>query len=293
MLFTFGLGVLVAEPPALAAKNERSAARKKAKGGRRTTSPPARPPPNEPTPPEPTPATTDVKAADARDGDKQAASQKAQASTAPAQIDEPKRDGPTAVDREPQSADAGAKIATAPQSDRIGLSFSVHGGALAMLPARDFGVTWSVGGEVRERFPFLRRTLALAVAFDFFEPASSAGGTSQRAGGDIDYRVSLRAFQLSADLLVFLPLGLPIDFYAGGGYSAFFFSANESAFGVDQSELQLRHGFRARLGIEWPFHRLLFLAIEAVYHYATVAFRITGPLNVGALQGRLVFGVEL
>lgn len=195
----------------------------------------------------------------------------------------------------PASPTLAAPTQTAPAPEQkptpIGLGAALKGGVL--VPTNKLVTSATIGGEIRERFPFLHRVLALSVDFDYFEPRLSAGGSSPTVSGAYTYRVSARALALGVDVLAFLPLDWLVDLYGGVGYGAFFYDLTSTAFGAKQSELQLRHGLRVRAGVLWPFWRPLYLGAEVLYQYAAFDFLITGPSNAGTIVATLFVGFEL
>jgi hypothetical protein len=198
---------------------------------------------------------------------------------------------PKAQDPTPPEQNVVVQAAPAPlEKKSIGFGVNAHGGLHASLDG--LPLTFSVGGEIRERFPFLKRSLALAASFEYFQPEQTRVANAS-AVGDFSYRAALRVFQVSADLLFFLPLGLPVDLYLGAGYSLFILQASVTAFNLTQSEAQLAHGVRGRVGVQWPFFYPLYVALEAQYHWVDFTFDITGRTNFGSVLGTLLFGFEL
>jgi hypothetical protein len=189
------------------------------------------------------------------------------------------------VTEDPAASDAPVK------REPIGIGLNAKVGLL--VPTNKLGPTVVVGVEVRERFPFLKRMLGLALEFNYFEPQLRGSGSDPAVGGDFSYSASARAYQLAVDALFFLPLNLPVDLYAGIGYSVFFYTTTERAFNAQTSEAQARHGLKARAGVQWPFWGPLYASFEVVYNYAAFDFLITGPVNAGAINLNVNFGFEL
>ncbi|MCC6807532.1 MAG: hypothetical protein IT381_08915 [Deltaproteobacteria bacterium] len=172
-----------------------------------------------------------------------------------------------------------------------GFGFNAKVGVL--VPFKGFGPTIVAGGELRERFPFLKRMFGLALEFDYFEPRARGTAAAPGITGDFAYSASLRGFQMSADVLFFLPLAIPIDIYVGAGYSAFLYTVSLTAFLLTQTETQLRHGVRARLGVQWQFWGPLYIALEGTYHWVQYDFLITGTSNIGSFIGVFAAGFEI
>lgn len=173
----------------------------------------------------------------------------------------------------------------------IGLGAQAKVGVL--IPTNRLATTVMLGLEVRERLPFFGRLLGLAVDFGYFQPRLAGSGSDPAVGGAYQYSVATRALALGVDALVFLPLKLPVDLYAGVGYGAFFYAVSAKAFDTTTLEYQTRHGVRARVGVLWPFWRMLYVSGEVVYNWADFQFLITGGSNAGAVSAGASLGFEL
>lgn len=173
----------------------------------------------------------------------------------------------------------------------LGLGANVRAGAI--IPTNKLHTNYVVGVEIRERLPVLKRALGFSVDFGFFRPTLSGGGTDASVSGPYSYDVAARAFQLGVDVMGFVPVKMPIDIYAGVGYSAFVYAVTANAFNTTSSEFQTRGGLRVRAGVAWPFWGPLYVAAEAAYHYATFGFDITGQNNAGSFAVYAQVGFEL
>jgi hypothetical protein len=178
------------------------------------------------------------------------------------------------------------------------IGFGANAKIGVLVPTNKLHTTYVIGIELRERFPFLKRMLGVAAEVAYFQPQLSGGSTSDLlAGQSYSYNATTRAVQLAVDAMFFLPLRLPVDFYAAVGYSAFFYqvTAVTTAAGAKMttSEISTNHGVRLRGGALWKFKAPLYVAAEVIYHYAGFNYAITGNQNAGAVLFNAGFGFEL
>jgi hypothetical protein len=199
-----------------------------------------------------------------------------------------------AAPAEPPLTKVEARAPAAPKTETktpIGIGALVKVGVLG--PTNRMNTTVTLGLEARERFPFLGRVLGIAFEFAYFQPNISGSGSDPSVSGSYSYKVSARALELAGDVLVFLPLHLPIDIYGGVGYGMFLYRTEANAFGAKSAEIQGRHGLRLRAGVDWHFWGPLYAGAEIMYHYSAFEFLITGTTNAGAVSGNLHFGFEI